>query len=160
MRNYGGYFTSGKGHPFRFKQGKGSEMELDYNTFMGEAPPDSDGSWTRVESITGNNSTNNPRSGHTSNPWTATVWKKQAAPRPADPDQSAPTSAPAPTTPSMGGAGAGNPQLTIPGVDVRLSGENLGIKPAKSSSRKAGTTNRGTSRLTIPRSSGYNPLNI
>lgn len=58
------------------------------------------------------------------------------------------------------GAAMGNPQLTIPGVDVRLSGENLGIKPAKSAARKMGSTNRGTSRLTIPRSSGFNPLNI
>lgn len=56
----------------------------------------------------------------------------------------------------------GNPTLTMPGTDVRLLGENLGIKARRSKADKAGLTKMGTSRLTIPRarSAGVSGLNI
>jgi hypothetical protein len=80
-----------------------------------------------------------------------------AAPAPAPPP-------PAPVAPALDQpavvAAYGNPELTIPGVDVRLTGENIGIKPRKSNARASGATSKGTGQLTIPRSSGSNPLNI
>jgi hypothetical protein len=83
-----------------------------------------------------------------------------AAPAPA-PD---PTPAPAPTAPTLDQPAAvaayGNPELTIPGVDVRVTGENIGLKAKRSSAKQQGLTSKGTNRLTIPRSSGSNPLNI
>jgi hypothetical protein len=54
----------------------------------------------------------------------------------------------------------GNPQLSIPGIDVRLTGEQIGIKPAESTQRKARGVSTGTNKLTIPRSSGASGLNI
>lgn len=54
----------------------------------------------------------------------------------------------------------GNPALMIPGIDVRLLGENIGIRTKRSSARRSGQINRGTSRLTIPRSAGARSLNI
>ena len=71
-----------------------------------------------------------------------------------DPAPAAPDPAPAPQT------SPGNPELTIPGVDVRLVGENLGIKPKNSAARKSGQINKGTNRLTIPRSSGFTGINL
>jgi len=54
----------------------------------------------------------------------------------------------------------GNPALTIPGVDVRVTGENVGIKAKRSKARASGATSSGTSQFMVPRSSGVNSLNI
>jgi hypothetical protein len=69
-----------------------------------------------------------------------------------------PAAAPAAAAPSH--TVPGNPTLSIPGIDVRLTGEQVGIKPAESTERKARSTSAGTSKLTIPRSSGASGLNI
>jgi hypothetical protein len=86
----------------------------------------------------------------------------QAAPPPAPaPD---PTPPPAPVAPTFDQPAAvaayGNPELTIPGVDVRVTGSNIGLKAKRSKGRMDGSTSKGTSLLTIPRSSGSNSLNI
>jgi hypothetical protein len=86
------------------------------------------------------------------------VWRKTGA-VPPTPAPAPAASAPAPAPPSPSTA-PGNPALSIPGVDVRLTGENLGIKSKNSSARISGKLNKGTSRLTIPRSSGANSLNF
>jgi len=52
------------------------------------------------------------------------------------------------------------PQLQGTDYDVRKAGEDIGIKRANSSSRKSKGINKGTSQLTIPRSSGSSSLNI
>lgn len=76
------------------------------------------------------------------------------APRPAEPtDPTAPTVSNPTTTPI-------NPELAIPTDSIRLLGENLGIKAKRSSAQKSNLTSKGTGRLTIPRSSGYQPLNM
>lgn len=98
-------------------------------------------------------------------PWSSPVWRKvrqaastpDPAPAPAPAPVAAPPPPPAPPSPSTA---PGNPALSIPGVDVRLTGENLGIKSKNSSARISGKLNKGTSRLTIPRSSGANSLNL
>jgi len=54
----------------------------------------------------------------------------------------------------------GNPALTIPGVDVRVIGENVGIKAKRSKAKASGATSSGTSQFMVPRSSGVNSLNI
>jgi hypothetical protein len=53
-------------------------------------------------------------------------------------------------------------QAMVPGLsfDVRSTGEDIGIKRADSTSRKNKTINKGTSKLTIPRSSGASSLTI
>jgi len=85
-----------------------------------------------------------------------------AAPPPAPPpDPTPPPAAAAPTFDQPAAVAAyGNPELTIPGVDVRVTGENIGLKAKRSSAKQQGLTSKGTNRLTIPRSSGTNPLNI
>jgi hypothetical protein len=87
-----------------------------------------------------------------------------AAPAPAPAPAPDPTPAPAPTAPTLDQPAAvaayGNPELTIPGVDVRVTGENIGLKAKRSSAKQQGLTSIGTNRLTIPRSSGSNPLII
>jgi hypothetical protein len=65
----------------------------------------------------------------------------------------------APTTQTATSA-AGTPELTAPGVNLRLLGQNMGIKLRKSSARQMGQINKGTSSLTIPRSSGFQSLNF
>jgi hypothetical protein len=86
----------------------------------------------------------------------------QAAP-PAAPAPD-PTPPPAPVAPTFDQPAAvaayGNPELTIPGVDVRVTGSNIGLKAKRSKGRMDGSTSKGTSQLTIPRSSGSNSLNI
>ena len=82
--------------------------------------------------------------------------QEEAAPAPAAP--AAPAAAPAQAGPSS--SAPANPQLQIPVINVRLTGEQIGIKPAVSSARKAKQTTTGTSRLTIPRSSGASGLNL
>jgi pyruvate/2-oxoglutarate dehydrogenase complex dihydrolipoamide acyltransferase (E2) component len=88
------------------------------------------------------------------------------APQAAPPPEPAPdpTPPPAPVAPAFNQpavvAAQGNPELTIPGVDVRVTGENIGLKAKRSSAKQQGLTSKGTNRLTIPRSSGSNPLNI
>lgn len=82
---------------------------------------------------------------------------------PAAPAPVAPAPAPEPRVPQVDAApttAPGNPALSIPGIDVRLTGENIGIKAKRSKARSAGLTSSGTNRLTIPRSSGANSLNI
>lgn len=86
------------------------------------------------------------------------IWRKVGPAPPAAAAAPAPTPEPAPT-PAPSSA-PGLPELTIPGVDVRLTGENIGIKAKNSSARRSGQLNKGTSRLTIPRSSGANSLNF
>lgn len=91
-----------------------------------------------------------------------------------------PKSAPAPTPPPAAPAVSApppisvNPELAIPtttkdptatqemnvGDSIRIVGENMGIKAKRSSAQKAKLTSKGTGRLTIPRSSGYQPLNM
>jgi hypothetical protein len=93
-------------------------------------------------------------------------YKPNSAPAPAAPPPApAPEPPPpAPTAPALDQPAAvaayGNPELTIPGVDVRVTGENIGLKAKRSSAKQQGLTSKGTNRLTIPRSSGTNPLNI
>lgn len=61
-----------------------------------------------------------------------------------------------------------NPELSIPpgtnemnvGDSIRLIGENIGIKAKRSSAQRSRLTSKGTGRLTIPRSSGYQALNL
>lgn len=90
----------------------------------------------------------------------AFFYKKapEAAPA-AAPAATAPAPAPAPVAP-VAGTAAGNPALTIPGVDSRIVGENLGVKPAESEAKKKGLTSKGTSRLTIARSAGGSGINL
>lgn len=86
-----------------------------------------------------------------------------AAPAPTPPPAPDPTPPPAaaPTFDQPAAVAAyGNPELTIPGVDVRVTGENIGLKAKRSSAKQQGLISKGTNRLTIPRSSGSNPLNI
>lgn len=66
----------------------------------------------------------------------------------------------APGLPSLMIPSSETTNLSEPGVDVRLIGEKVGIKAKKSKARLAGKINTGTSRLTIPRSSGAASLNI
>lgn len=93
-------------------------------------------------------------------------YRPETAPAP-PPSPAAPAPEPpppAPTAPTFDQpavvAAYGNPELTIPGIDVRLTGENIGIKAKRSGAKQQGLTSKGTNRLTIPRSSGSNPLNI
>ena len=75
----------------------------------------------------------------------------------------APSPAPSPVELAQAGSSGnapGNPQLQIPGINVRLTGEQIGIKPAVSSARREKQVSRGSSRLTIPRSSGASGLNL
>lgn len=77
----------------------------------------------------------------------------------------APAAAPSPAPAASQSTGQsnnvpGNPQLSVPGINVRLTGEQVGIKPAESTARREKQTSRGTSRLTIPRSSGASGLNL
>jgi len=95
---------------------------------------------------------------------TAQFYKPGEAPQPAPAAApEAPSNPPGPTSTNLDQAGAvaayGNPALTIPGVDVRLTGENVGIKAKRSKSSSSGGGS-GTSRLIIPRSAGTNSLNI
>jgi len=78
---------------------------------------------------------------------------KPAAAAAAAPAQDAPVAV-APPVPQV--------QALVPGLsfDVRSTGEDIGIKRADSTSRKNKTLNRGTSKLTIPRSSGASSLTI
>lgn len=73
---------------------------------------------------------------------------------------SAPSAAPSVDDTPAPSTAPGLPELTIPGVNVRLLGENIGIKARSSKARKAGLINKGTSRLTIPRSAGASSLNL
>jgi hypothetical protein len=119
------------------------------------------GSQYRSEEYYG--STNTPNQGHTTNQYTQQYWKPavSAAPVPTAapvPEPIAPV-APPMVDPQQSAAAYGNPDLTIPGVDVRLTGENIGIKAKRSNSRASGSTSKGTSRLIIPRSS-TNAINI
>lgn len=83
---------------------------------------------------------------------------------PETPATKPPDPTPAPQAPTT----SVNPELAIPpstpemnvGDSIRIVGENLGIKARKSSASKANLTSKGTSRLTIPRSSGYQPVNM
>lgn len=85
-------------------------------------------------------------------------------PKPAEAPKPSPA-APSVTTPPVTPV---NPELSIPagtqemnvGDSIRLVGENMGIKAKRSSAQKAKLTSKGTGRLTIPRSSGYQPLNM
>lgn len=94
-------------------------------------------------------------------PAQATPAKPAETPKPAAPS----TPNTSVTTPQVGPV---NPELMIPkgttemnaGDSIRLVGENLGIKAKRSSAQKSQMTSRGTGRLTIPRSSGYQPLNL
>jgi hypothetical protein len=59
-----------------------------------------------------------------------------------------------------------NPELAISpndmnfGDSIRVTGENLGIKAKRSRAQISRSTSKGTSRLTIPRSSGASSLNM
>jgi hypothetical protein len=79
-------------------------------------------------------------------------------PAPESPKPATAAEAPSDTEPIIA---PGNPELSIPVPDtIRITGENLGIKTKNSSARRSGQINKGTSRLTIPRSSGYQSLNF
>lgn len=56
-----------------------------------------------------------------------------------------------------------NPAASMPRtplMDYRVNADSLGIRPRLSGARRSGAVNRGTSRLSIPRSSGYSSLNL
>jgi hypothetical protein len=84
----------------------------------------------------------------------------KGAPEPAPAPAATPAPAPAPAAEPVPQTVPGNAALSIPGIDVRLTGEQVGISPAQSTERKAKNTSTGSSKLTIPRSSGASGLNI
>jgi hypothetical protein len=95
------------------------------------------------------------------NPGSSFLFYKGGAPEPAPA-----AAAPAPAAPAAPMAIQPQvaqsivPQLQGTDYDVRKAGEDIGIKRASSSSRKSKGINKGTSQLTIPRSSGSSSLNI
>lgn len=78
--------------------------------------------------------------------------------------QAAATAAPTPAAAAPAAVAPPVPQsqALVPGLsfDVRSTGEDIGIKRANSTSRKNKTINKGTNKLTIPRSSGASSLTI
>lgn len=105
------------------------------------------------------------KDGYSTNKESMAFYKAGASPAPAS-APAAPTPAPSPplpVTPDLSQPNAvaayGNPALTIPGVNVRLTGENIGLK-AKRAGSSGAVGSRGTGRLIIPRSSGSTSLNI
>jgi hypothetical protein len=102
----------------------------------------------------------------TNDPYYRFIGAAPAAPAPAP----TPTPAPEPTAPAVSTAPVTpvNPELMIPsgvqemnvGDSIRLLGENMGVKARRSTAQQSRLTSRGTGRLTIPRSSGYQSLNI
>ena len=98
----------------------------------------------------------------------ARVLDALAVPKAPPPAQEAakaetPAAPPAPpATPAPPETAPGLPSLMIPGVDVRLLGQQIGVKARKSKASQSGLTSMGTSRFTIPRprSSGASSLNI
>ena len=80
----------------------------------------------------------------------------------AKPAAAAAAPAPAAAAPAAVAPPVPQVQAMVPGLsfDVRSTGEDIGIKRADSTSRKNKTINKGTSKLTIPRSSGASSLTI
>jgi hypothetical protein len=143
-----------------FGNRQGFRGYVDDNTFYGDTSPTGSPDWTFVGNHQFDGSSTNPKGGHTSGTQSTKIWKR-TTPKAADP-------APAPAAPAPAAAPAqapasnapGNPQLQIPGINVRLTGEQVGIKPAESTARREKQTSKGSSRLTIPRSSGASGLNL
>ena len=135
-------------------------LALGYKPYLSNAQLPA-GAVTRAEPISYSWQTTNPKSGSTNNSRSSVrnYFKEGTAPAPAAPAAPAPAAAPAAAAP-VPQTVPGNAALSIPGIDVRLTGEQVGIKPAESTERKAKTTSTGSNRLTIPRSSGASGLNI
>lgn len=106
-------------------------------------------------------STNTPNGGYTSgSPQKSPFYRytgQLGIPRPQTEARPEPAKQ---SAPAQAAAAPGTPELSIPGVNLRLLGQNIGIKLKKSSAREMGQINKGTSRLTIPRSSGFQSLNL
>ena len=116
-------------------------------------------------------SQNHPNVGGTRTDTTKTPYYRYTGSAPAAPVQQPtpkkePDPAPPPPTDTKPPTPV-NPELAIPdpnemnpGDSIRLVGENLGIRAKRSSAQMSNLTKKGTGRLTIPRSSGYQPLNM